>query len=587
VGVASDAERAQAARVAGTGEAEPLTDLPAPVTGRQDGERPPAEKPTAWALPIRQQEQRPVGTLVAGLGPLRPFDDDYRAYLTLVAGQIATAIAAASAHEQERRRREELAELDRAKTIFFSNVSHEFRTPLTLILGPLADLLGDASTPPAIREQLELTQRNSRRLLKLVNTLLEFSRIEAGRVEAGFTPTNLAAFTAELASVFRSAIERAGLRFEVNCPPLERLGLPEVVAVDREMWEKIVFNLLSNALKFTFTGFIAVSLRRSADLPRNLELVVHDTGVGIAANELPRLFERFHRVQGTRARTYEGAGIGLALTQELIKLHGGTIGVESAVGEGTTVTVSLPTDAARLPVERLAPAISSAETVAEVAQIAAPFVEEALRWQAGDAQPERAQAGGADAAEVSRPRARVLVADDNADLRDYLRRLLAVSYEVETVADGAAALASARARPPDLALVDVMMPAMDGFALLRALREDSRTRAMPVLLLSARAGEEATIEGLRAGADDYLVKPFSANAVLARVATHLEIARLRAEAETARQHLRDLFMQLCNARASASHRVDQRQVSRALRLARRYGQDRARGVARAGQPGIL
>ena len=236
---------------------------------------------------------------------------------------MATAIANARAYEEERKRAEALAEIDRAKTAFFSNVSHEFRTPLTLMLGPLEDELRENSKG---RERIEIAHRNSLRLLKLVNTLLDFAQIEAGRIEAVYEPTDLAAATAELASVFRSAIEKAGLRLVVDCPPL-----PEEMYVDREMWEKIVLNLLSNAFKFTFEGEIKVSLRLCRE---RVELSVSDTGAGIPAAELSHIFERFHRVRGTDSRTHEGTGIGLSLVQELARIHGGGVQVRSVEGQG-------------------------------------------------------------------------------------------------------------------------------------------------------------------------------------------------------------------------------------------------------------
>jgi nitrogen-specific signal transduction histidine kinase len=252
-------------------------------------------------------QEAQAARLVVGLNPKRPFDDQYRAFVDLVADQFGTALANARAHEQERHRAEALAELDRAKTTFFSNVSHEFRTPLTLLLGPLEDGLADLGTPlpPVHRERQEVAHRNALRLLRLVNTLLDFSRIEAGRIDASFEPTDLASFTAELASLFRSAIEKAGLELVVDCDPQ-----PDLVYVDREMWEKIVLNLLSNAFKFTFEGRITVQLRSLGD---HVELRVVDTGVGIPLADLPRMFERFHRIKHSRARTHEGTGIGLAL----------------------------------------------------------------------------------------------------------------------------------------------------------------------------------------------------------------------------------------------------------------------------------
>jgi PAS domain S-box-containing protein len=455
-------------------------------------------------------QEQPAGFLVVGTSPRLALNDDYRGFLDLVAGQIATTIANARATEEERKRIEALAELDRAKTAFFSNVSHEFRTPLTLLLGPLEDTLAQPDRLHAEdRERLELAHRNALRLLKLVNTLLDFSRIEAGRMQAAYEPADLALLTKEIASTFRSAIEHAGLRLVLDCPPLA-----EPVYVDREMWEKIVLNLLSNAFKFTFEGEIEVSLRQAGE---GVELKVRDTGTGIPADELPHLFERFHRVKGARGRTFEGSGIGLALVQELAKLHGGSVRAESAVDRGSTFIVSLPLGTAHLPVDRIG-----------VARTFASTVEEALR-----SLPEDRSELPAPSEARSSSKARILLAEDNADMREYVRRLLSREYEVVAVPDGAAALQAARNEPFDLVLSDVMMPQLDGFGLLAALRANEPTKAVPVLLLSARAGEEARVEGLEAGADDYLIKPFSAKELLARVDAHLRLQRVRHQSQAA------------------------------------------------------
>ena len=450
-------------------------------------------------------------TLVVGLNPRRPLDEGYRAFLDLVGDQFGTALANARAYEEERQRAEALTAIDRAKTAFFSNVSHEFRTPLTLLLGPVQDALASPErTLPA--DALVTVNRNALRLLKLVNTLLEFSRIEAGRAEASFEPTDLAGFTADLAGAFRSAVESAGLGFEVDCAPLDT-----PVQVDRSMWEKIVFNLLSNALKFTFEGRIRLSLERDG---HDVRLQVSDTGVGIAADQLPHVFERFHRVRGSRSRTHEGTGIGLALVQELVRMHGGAISVVSGEGRGTTFIVTMPLTTS----ERGEPVAGMRVPTPAPSVNADAYVSEALSWMSGEPAQlpahSQATAGGA----------RILLADDNADMRDYVRRLLGERWEVEAVADGAKALSAVRARRPDLVVADVMMPELDGFELLKALRSEPATRDVPVMLLSARAGEEATLQGIEAGADDYLVKPFSARDLIARVDAQLQRAQARAAA---------------------------------------------------------
>ncbi len=507
-----------------------VTDL----AGRLRGQVPPGpwtDPPhTAVVVPIRSNKAHWLaGFLVAGVSARLQLDDPYRDFLNLVSSQIATAIANAREYEEEKKRAEALAEIDRAKTLFFSNVSHEFRTPLTLMLGPLEELLSRSHTelPPAARGQLEVTHRNSLRLLRLVNTLLDFSRIEAGRVQAVFEPTDLAAFTAELASVFRAATERAGLRLTVDCPMLS-----QPVYVDRDTWEKIVLNLVSNAFKFTFEGEIAVTLRSVGEVA---ELRVRDTGVGIPAEEMPRVFERFHRVPNVRSRTYEGSGIGLALVQELVKLHGGSVRAESRLDEGTTFIVSVPLGKDHLPPERIGGSLTLPSTSVGVA----PFVEEALRWLPEDASAEEIEPlpreelllvpchGG----EGDESRPRLLIADDNADMRQYLARLLTERYNVQTVSNGQAALAAARDRRPDLVLSDVMMPHLDGLGLVREMRGDADLRTVPIILLSARAGEESRIEGLLQGADDYLIKPFNARELMARVLAHLDMARLRKQSE--------------------------------------------------------
>jgi signal transduction histidine kinase len=323
------------AKVVRSGQAQHVDDLETRFGHLSWGEYPESLK-EALALPITPPGcERPVGVLVAGVSPRLTLNETYRAFYDLLGAGVTAAVANARAYEEERKRAEALAEIDRAKTAFFSNVSHEFRTPLTLMLGPLEDELAEQASPlpPARRERLETAHRNSLRLLKLVNTLLDFSRIEAGRTQASYEPTDLAAQTMELASVFRSAVEKANLTLTVDCPPL-----PEVVYIDREMWEKIVLNLLSNAFKHTFEGGITVRLRWCGD---HAELTVTDTGVGIPAAELPRLFERFHRVKGAKSRAHEGTGIGLALVQELVSLHGGAVRIESEEGKGSTFTVTV------------------------------------------------------------------------------------------------------------------------------------------------------------------------------------------------------------------------------------------------------
>ncbi len=516
-----------------TGVAEFISDLDARLEPLPRGawDRPPS---SAIVLPIAAQGQSGcAGLLVVGLNPYRRYEDSYRGFLSLVAGTIAAVLANAQAYEQERRRAEALAEIDRAKTAFFSNASHEFRTPLTPMLGPLENLLVQSATRDTVvaeRSELELMHHNGLRLLKLVNTLLDFSRIEAGRIQAAYDPVDLAAFTAELASSFQSAMDRAGLRFTVDCPPLSVEAY-----VDRDMWEKIVLNLLSNAFKYTLDGDVTVRLRAVDD--GTIALTVEDTGVGIPDTELPRVFERFHRIEGQRGRTHEGTGIGLALVQELARLHDGTVEAESTVGQGTRFRVNIPSGRDHLPHDR----IQAPRHQLSSGLRADAFVEEAMRWLRGTADEPAIQRELLEPRLVPLPggeRSRVLLADDNADMRHYVQRLLAPRYAVQAVADGCAALEAVRRQPPDLVLTDVMMPRLDGFGLLRALRADPELREIPVILLSARVGEEACVEGLEAGADDYLTKPFSARELVARVDTNLGLAKTRGAAAQQERVLR-------------------------------------------------
>ncbi|MFG3714053.1 SpoIIE family protein phosphatase [Micromonospora sp. NPDC047730] len=486
----------------------------------------------ALVLPVTAANET-VGTLVVGLARRLPLTAEYRDFFDLVAAQVSRAVGKQQAYEHQRARAAELAALDRAKTNFFANISHEFRTPLTLVLGPLEDLLADPALPAAYTDRLTTMHRNALRLLKLVNTVLDFSRLESGRLAAHYQPTDLADYTSRLASTFRSAADRAGLRLVVDCPPL-----PAPVFVDRDMWEKIVLNLVSNAVKFTFDGEIRVRVR-AVDGAARLE--VADTGVGIVPEELPQVFDRFHRAPGARSRTHEGTGIGLALVRELVEMHGGEVAASSRVDEGSTFTVTVPFGTGHLPPERVADAGPPAPVELVRADL---YVAETARW---------ADAAGAGATRVAGSGAagRILVADDNADLREHVTRLLAPSWEVVAVTDGLEALRLAVDGAFDLVLTDVMMPRLDGFGLVAALRADARTRHVPIVLLSARAGSAEAVAGLSAGADDYLTKPFSGQELIARVRANVELGQLRGQIIRGLRALADAAVAVNTARSTA------------------------------------
>jgi signal transduction histidine kinase len=480
-------------------------------------------------LPILESDlENLVGFLVAGVSDHRRLDTAYRNFFDLVAARIGATIASARAREQERARLNAIAELDNAKTAFFTNISHEFRTPLTLILGVVDDMLAKTDHEPRASryEELSAVRRNGVRLLRLVNALLDFSGVEAGRVRATYQPTDLAAFTKELASSFRSIMEKAQLTFRV-----ESEALPGPVYVDPEMWERIVLNLLSNSFKYTLRGEVAVELTCAEN---HAQLLVKDTGIGIQPEELPRIFERFHRVEDARGRTHEGTGIGLALVQELVKLHGGSIQAESIPGKGTAFVVSIPFGKKHLPPER----VRENRSQAHAGLATGGYAEEAQRWLLGIESVDTSSPFETPAPSSAGDRPVILVADDNADMRDYLQSLLSDRYTVETVPDGEQALAAIERRKPALVLADVMMPRLDGFGLLRRLRADPETRSIPVIMVSARAGKDEIVEGMEQSADDYLAKPFNSRELLARVQSHIGLARIRREAAESERKLR-------------------------------------------------
>jgi signal transduction histidine kinase len=468
----------------------------------------------AIVLPISQTGVRePYGFLLTGLNPYRLPDEKYLSFFSLLADQVTTSFGNVHLLEAERKRAQALAEIDKVKTIFFSNISHEFRTPLTLLLGPIEDAMNEPEDTANNRLRMGVAYRNALRMQKLVNTLLEFSRIEAGRVEGQFTAIDIAALTADLASSFRSAIEKAGMQLHLDLQPVTG-----DVYVDTLMWEKIVLNLLSNAFKYTKEGSITVAVRQSGAMIR---VSVSDTGIGIPEDHLDRIFDRFHRVENVAVRSQEGTGIGLSLVKELVRIHQGHIEVQSRVGEGSTFTIVIPAGKAHLPPDQI-----TEGDVIRTTNERDIFVEESLQWVSngsGFGDGARTSDGGGSGDSSGSGRFRVLLADDNADMRDYVGRLLSEHYELTTARNGKEAFEKMLTWRPDLLLTDIMMPELDGFGLLQKIRNHPEIRTTPVIFLSARAGEESKVEGLEAGADDYLVKPFTARELIARVDSNLRI----------------------------------------------------------------
>ena len=489
---------------------------------------------TAVLIPIYISGQElPYGFIAAGVSARRALDASYLGFYDQLANTYNTAVSNVFAYEQEQKRAEALAAIDKSKTAFFSNVSHEFRTPLTLMLGPLEDLLSRKALTDDVKEPIQATHRNALRLLKLVNNLLDYSRVEAGRAQAAYEQLDLAELTTDLASSFRSIIEKAGMRLLVQAEPLQNAAY-----VDRQMWEKIVLNLLSNAFKYTLEGTITVSLKQEGTYA---VLEVQDTGVGIPEKELPHMFERFHRVENAAGRTHEGTGIGLSLVNELVHLHGGEITVESTEAVGSTFTVKIPLGKAHLPQDHVLERSKEIDSAA----LKGAFIQEAFSLLQEETQVQSTSDNATSTGDITTHQdfsitkdTRILIVDDNADMRAYLNRLLEPYFSISIAVNGADALQKIHDFKPDLVLSDMMMPVMDGKAMLEHIRKTTETMRLPVIFLSARAGEEARIDGLEAGADDYLVKPFSAAELLTKVRAQIKISKTRTHAE---QQLRVLL----------------------------------------------
>ena len=471
-------------RVIATGHTEEVTGLREFPDALLPGPLGPSTPDTAVVVPLTISGRAgPIGALVLGVNPYRRLDGEYRSFFTLIGRQISVALTDTVAYEGERVRAQLLADLDRAKMEFFQNVSHELRTPLTLLLAPLQDLLaaaGNQDSPE--RDDLEAAVRAAQRLRGMVDALLDFAGAEAGALNPDRQPTDLAGLTADVASMFRSTAEHAGLEFTVDLPPS-----PVTARVDRAMWTTIVTNLLSNAVKYTQQGAVRIRLD-TAD--GQAVLVVSDTGSGISPDQQQRVFERFYRAG---AEATEGVGIGLALVADLVHAHLGQIDLVSTNGNGTmfTVTVPLAVDAGR------------------------DGAEQSGTTDDGAALP------------------RVLLVEDDSDLRAYLTRLLTSDgWSVRGVPDAETALAAMDLTDGavDLVITDVMLPGRSGLHLVEQLRHSSRNDRLPIIVLTARHGTAATSEGLAAGADDYITKPFSSQELLARVRANHELAKLRQSA---------------------------------------------------------
>ncbi|KAJ7584442.1 hypothetical protein C8J56DRAFT_1027754 [Mycena floridula] len=482
----------------------------------------------AMLIPLKTTDGALSGLVVLGLNTRRPYDEQYSGFHNMVVATLQTSWTATQSIEQELMRAEELLALDRAKTAFFQNVSHELRTPLTLIRGPCEDAL--KTTNPAMdaltRNRFKLIHRASGRLLRLVNSLMMFSSAEAKRLQATFSPIRLGPFTADLASLFRSAIEKAGIIYNVDCGDADD---ERVVYIDASMWEKIVFNLLSNALKYSKLsgGLINVVISYR---PTEVVLHIEDTGCGIPEHELDKVFDRFHRVEHSDGKSNEGTGIGLALTNELVKIHHGTLTVKSIFGTGSVFTVRLPLGSQHLPQKDVN---HNTGRELESGAYAAGIVEEAGAWLQGDDSDTSSNLSLPPTDILAPENFTVLLAEDNADARMYIKSILLTAVQdVVTFSDGQAALDWIHEHGrPDLLITDIMMPRLTGLELLQALNNDPdpNIQAIPVIILSARSGNEhepGLFEpGIFSGTVDFLHKPFTSSELLHRVHARLHALR--------------------------------------------------------------
>jgi PAS domain S-box-containing protein len=476
--------------------------------GSGDGAEPGAEIGARVVPVLEPGLSEPTALLRFDANPRRPWDALLQAYADLCASHVATALSGVRRRTDDRAREEALAELDVAKSDFFANVSHELRTPLALIAGPVQDALAADALDDDTRRRFEMIARNAERLTGLVDRILDLTRVEAGAVEPHRVAVDVAAVTDGIAANFRPAIERMGLEFVV-----ERGDLGREAHVDVDMYERIVLNLLSNALKFTPQGRIGLTL--TGDVA-GYEVSVSDTGIGIPEKDRDHVFDRFRQLAGSdERRSREGAGIGLSIVRQLVGLLGGTITLDSGEGRGSTFTVRLPWGE---------PSTRSASRPSITPRPVESFITEAVAWGGPDqGADEAAEAAG----HAASGRPTLLVVEDNPDMRWHVTRHLRDDYDVVTSRDGVEALERMRADRPDIVLADVMMPRMDGLTLVREIREDPVLRDVPVVLLSARAGVEASTIGLTMGADDYVVKPFDPTELRARLAANLVRSRSR------------------------------------------------------------
>lgn len=471
----------------------------------------------------------PESVLVLGLNVRRPFDAEYDSWVHVIRSHLASSLTSVKAVEAEKKRVEDQVRMEKAKTAWFRGAAHDLRSPLALVSGPLDDVL-HSNLAPKQKNSLTTAKRNVDRLMRLVDALMDFSRLEAGKVEGRFVPTDLVPFIAELAGLFRPAIERMGIDLVLDLETSDRL-----VYVDPTLFETVVSNLIGNAMKYTEEGQIIVRLRYT-DVA---ELSIIDTGVGIPADELKSVTEVFHRATTAVQSGSQGTGLGLSIVREILHLHDGSLEISStsqleSANHGSTFTAKLSLQERRV-------SFASSEN-AVFGKYGQALADEAMRWKRDTASTEgsSSEAGiESSLGSTSRfsdglmfePNDTLLIVDDNGDMREYIRNIFSPFCKVYEASNGEMGCKMALANPPSLILSDLLMPKMSGMEMLTALRNESSTRITPVIVLSAISSDEARVDALMSGAEDYMTKPFKPKELLARVHLHMHVGKKRKQLE--------------------------------------------------------
>ena len=405
---------------------------------------------------------------------------------------------------QLRHRTRYLSELDTLKTRFFQNISHEFRTPITLIVSPLKEMYGGKFTGD-LKSTYGIMLRNGNRLLRLINQLLDLSKLEAGKMQLNSAVIDLVEFLREIAAAYESMAANKNIKYSFDS---DVARLP--ILADEEKLEKVFHNLLSNAFKFTKEGG-EISIRLTVAENKHAVISVMDNGIGIPADQLPKVFDRFYQVDSSQTREYEGSGLGMALAKEFVELHNGKISVESKEGQGSTFTVKLPLGKDEVIEQAFKLRDSKTNKLSSLEEVISSEGETEI---SSDEEP----------AAVAEPTT-ILIIEDNADMRNYIRKTLSAYYQIIEAKNGKEGFQKATDLLPDLIISDVMMPEMDGYKLCTLIKTNELTSHIPVILLTAKADRESKLIGLETHADDYLSKPFDMDELKLIVRNRIEERR--------------------------------------------------------------